>query len=156
MAAPDRTVSPFSCPPERHRRRPISREPVAGVVSARALSVKQPWAWAIVHAGKMTENRTWPTKYRGPLFIHAGQREDPEGWATLEAMELELPLHVETGGIVGVVDLIDCVQDHPSVWAVPGHWHWVLANPRRLPFQSMPGRLGIFHVPADRPFAVAA
>lgn len=112
---------------------------------ARVLSVRQPWAWAILHAGKTIENRTWPTAYRGPLLIHAGQREEPAGWAALEAMELELPLHVQTGGIVGIVDLTDCVCAHPSRWAIPDHWHWVLANPRPLPFQPMKGKLGIFH-----------
>jgi len=155
MAALDRTVSPFPCPPE-HWRCPVSRQSVAGAAPARALSIRQPWAWAILRAGKVIENRTWPTTFRGPLLIHAGQREDSEGWAMLEAMELELPLHVETGGIVGVVDLIDCVQDHPSEWAMPGHWHWVLANPRPLPFQPMPGRLGIFHMPAAQPLAAAS
>jgi hypothetical protein len=44
-------------------------------------------------------------------------------------MELELTLSVQTGGIVGVVDLTDCVRDHPSEWAIPGHWHWVLDRP---------------------------
>lgn len=38
----------------------------------RALTVKQPAAWAIFHRGKDVENRPWATKYRGPLLIHAG------------------------------------------------------------------------------------
>ena len=29
-------------------------------MSWRALTLKQPWPWAIVHAGKNVENRTWP------------------------------------------------------------------------------------------------
>jgi conjugative transfer signal peptidase TraF len=33
--------------------------------SMRALSVRPPWAWAIAHADKRTENRTWTTSYRG-------------------------------------------------------------------------------------------
>lgn len=49
----------------------------------KALSVKQPWAWAIIHAGKDIEKRTWRTDYRGPLLIHAGKfhvdREVPGG-----------------------------------------------------------------------------
>lgn len=40
----------------------------------RALTVRQPWAWAIVHGGKPVENRTWEMKYRGPLWLHAGAR----------------------------------------------------------------------------------
>jgi len=37
-----------------------------------ALTVKQPWAWAIAHAGKRIENRSWRMDYRGDLAIHAG------------------------------------------------------------------------------------
>ena len=37
----------------------------------RALTVKQPWASLLVAGIKTVENRTWTTKYRGPLAIHA-------------------------------------------------------------------------------------
>lgn len=38
-----------------------------------ALSIRQPWAWAILHAGKRIENREWRggCSYRGPVLIHA-------------------------------------------------------------------------------------
>jgi hypothetical protein len=39
----------------------------------RALSIRQPWAWLIVHGFKPVENRDWATDYRGPLAIHAGK-----------------------------------------------------------------------------------
>ena len=38
----------------------------------KALTVRQPWAWAIVHAGKRIENRTRRTNFRGRFYIHAG------------------------------------------------------------------------------------
>lgn len=38
----------------------------------RVLTVKQPWAWAIVHAGKDVENRGVAWQYRGTVAIHAG------------------------------------------------------------------------------------
>jgi hypothetical protein len=155
MAASDRTVRLFPCPTG--RRQPAASSPsAADLAPARALSIRQPWAWAILHAGKTIENRTWPTKYRGPLLLHAGQRQDPEGWAALEAMKLELPLSVQTGGIVGAVDLIDCVRNDPSEWAIPEHWHWVLARPRPLPFQPCKGQLGIFALTLDLPLIAAA
>ena len=34
------------------------------------------------------------------------------------------------GAIIGAVDVIGCVRDSSSPWAVPGQWHWILANPR--------------------------
>jgi len=40
----------------------------------KAISLWQPWAWAILHAGKDVENRTWPTHHRGPLLLHVAKR----------------------------------------------------------------------------------
>lgn len=37
------------------------------------LSIRQPWAWAILHAGKDIENRDWATRFRGPFLVHAGK-----------------------------------------------------------------------------------
>lgn len=37
-----------------------------------ALSVRQPWAWAILH-GKHIENRTWRPDFRGRFLLHAGK-----------------------------------------------------------------------------------
>lgn len=44
-----------------------------------ALTVKQPWAWAIVHSTKRVENRTWPPPdkiIRQRIAIHAGATFD--------------------------------------------------------------------------------
>ena len=42
----------------------------------KGITVRQPWAYAIIHAGKTIENRSWPTKLRGTVAIHAGQALD--------------------------------------------------------------------------------
>ena len=39
----------------------------------KALTVIQPWASAIAVGTKRIETRSWATKYRGPLLIHAGK-----------------------------------------------------------------------------------
>jgi hypothetical protein len=39
----------------------------------KALSVRQPWAWAIIYALKNVENRGWPIHYRGDILIHAAK-----------------------------------------------------------------------------------
>lgn len=39
----------------------------------KALSIRQPWAWMILHAGKDVENRNWCTDYRGWVAIHAAK-----------------------------------------------------------------------------------
>jgi hypothetical protein len=41
----------------------------------KALSIRQPWTYAIQHLGKRVENRTWPTPYRGKLLLHAGKKK---------------------------------------------------------------------------------
>ena len=35
----------------------------------KALSVRAPWAWAIMH-GKPVENRDWSTGFRGVIWLH--------------------------------------------------------------------------------------
>jgi len=37
----------------------------------RALSIRQPWLWAILFAGKDVENRPRKCYYRGPILLHA-------------------------------------------------------------------------------------
>lgn len=41
-----------------------------------AISVQQPWAFAIARGGKTVSNQSLPTAYRGPLLIHASMRVD--------------------------------------------------------------------------------
>jgi ASCH domain len=113
----------------------------------KALSVKQPWAWAIVAGYKDVENRSRRTNFRGELLIHAGAELDPAGFQFLWEMGLykALPADLPTGGLVGIVEIVDCIQRHDSDWAFPGGWHWVLARPRE--FRNVlhcPGRLGMF------------
>jgi hypothetical protein len=112
----------------------------------KALSIRQPWAWPIVEGFKDVENRSWSTRYRGPLFIHAGLKEDHLGWLALDRMGIDFPCEVEHGGIIEVVELVDCVKGHRSPWAMDDCYHWLLKKPRSLPFLPMPGRLRIFDV----------
>lgn len=95
----------------------------------KALSVKQPWAWAILFAGKDVENRVWRTHYRGPLVIHASaQRADAELPRGVRPPANE---DAPVSAILGVVDLVDVVEESSSRWFV-GPFGWVLENPRRL------------------------
>jgi hypothetical protein len=63
--------------------------------------------------------------------------------ATLPASH-RVPLEVDTGGIIGVVDVIDCVERHTSKWFEKGNFGWVLTNPRRLNFRPCKGALRLF------------
>jgi hypothetical protein len=118
---------------------------------ARVLTVRQPWAWAIIHGGKDVENRSWPTRHRGALLIHAGSAFEPEGYQTVQRLASHQPppagefMH---GAIIGVVELVDCVLDSDSKWAVAGEWHWRLHSPRALD-EAVPcaGKLGLWRPP---------
>jgi hypothetical protein len=94
----------------------------------RAISIRQPWAHAILHLGKDVENRPMRTHYRGRIFIQASLKVEED-----EAGELKLdPDELSTGAIVGSVEIVDCVRGSKSKWANRGQWHWVLKNPRVL------------------------
>jgi hypothetical protein len=128
-----------------------------------ALSVRQPWAWAIIHARKGIENRSWyrvPKSWRercGPVAIHASRgmtrREYEDARRFMERLGVEVPpAHaLPRGGIVGSVEVVGLVEESHSPWFV-GPMGLVLRNP--VPCEIVPayGRLGYFtweRAPAD-------
>jgi hypothetical protein len=65
----------------------------------------------------------------GPILIHASLDIDKQG-----CLDHGLdPAELETGGIVGMAEIIDCVQRHPSKW-FEGPYGFVLKNRQALPF----------------------
>lgn len=97
---------------------------------------------------KRVENRTWITKYRGPLVIVAGTSKLSLGRGTdfIEALGIAVPSDLVFGAILGVVNLVDVVS--PTVLSDPfaeGPHCWLLSNPvkltRPVPYK---GRLGLF------------
>jgi activating signal cointegrator 1 len=44
----------------------------------KAITIIQPWATLIALGEKKFETRSWATKHRGPLAIHAGKKIDKE------------------------------------------------------------------------------
>jgi len=111
----------------------------------KALSIRQPWAWLIVHGGKDIENRTWATKYRGPVLIHAAKKIDVRAYAELKSSGIEMPPleKLQVGGIIGRAEIADCVNNWDSVWFY-GPFGMVLKNRRPVRFSPCPGRLGLF------------
>jgi hypothetical protein len=155
-----------------------------GIERMKALSIRQPWAWAIAHGGKDVENRTWGGGYRGPLAIHAGARWDEDGAydkRILRALHqfgdrFDPPLRVERlgpktlrllrdqqltpGAVVAVVRVeLVCIGQRgcgcESPWAVQGQYHWRLGDVQPLA-EPVPckGRLGLWDLPADVEAAV--
>ena len=115
-----------------------------------ALSIRQPWAWAIINAGKDIENRDWPTKFRGPVCIHAAKgmtnREylDFEGAYGMDPrFTVPEPEELRRGGIVGTAEIVDCVCRSNSPWFF-GRWGFVLRNVQAVPFIPVKGALSFF------------
>lgn len=129
----------------------------------KALSVRAPWWWAILH-GKPVENRDWFARQRGRVFIHASKwwniGEISDDWDCIRAMAkrdgIAMPFPSgndalgrlaetmrDTGGcIVGSVEIVDCVMDHPSAFFV-GKFGFVLRDPvvfyKPVPFKGARG-----------------
>jgi hypothetical protein len=125
----------------------------------KAISIRQPWAWLILNAGKDIENRRWPTRLRGRVLIHAAkgmteeEYDDASGFVEFnvdERMVLPDMKTLERGGIVGEVEIVDCVTASGSPWFC-GPFGFVLRNPRPLPFRPCRGALGFFDAPEFSP-----
>lgn len=129
----------------------------------KALSVRAPWWWAILH-GKPVENRDWYTNVRGRIYLHASKfwkfDEVQDDWQDVVYMAdgdgLILPqmgkeetaeMRAAGGCLVGSVEITDCVTQHPSKFFV-GKYGFVLRDPvifkRPVPCK---GALGFFDVP---------
>lgn len=119
------------------------------------LSIRQPWAWLILHARKDIENRVWYTRQRGRFLIHAAKgctRAEYEAaceFSRLAGFRGEIPdlKQIERGGIVGSVELVDCVSGPQvrSPWYC-GEYGFVLRDPQPLPFHPCAGQLGFFRL----------
>jgi hypothetical protein len=92
----------------------------------KALSVQQPYANKIIFHGKDIENRTRCTSFQGTVAIHASMKLHPNAKLSKKAKD-----ELVRGAIVGVVDVVDCVDNHKSKWFI-GPYGYVLKNPRPL------------------------
>lgn len=119
--------------------------------TVKALSIRQPWAWLIVHGFKDVENRSWSTQFRGLLLVHAGRTLDPRAAYAVELARsrgIAVPEvdDLPRGAIVGCVQVVDCVTAHTSPW-FEGPYAFVLGNARPLDPTPMRGMLGLFEAP---------
>lgn len=147
----------------------------------KVISIKQPWAYLIAAGIKDIENRTWacPKKYIGErVLIHASAKPDAglrdlsllteDQWSALDEKSArhivdQIPL---CSAIIGSVEIVDRVINHPSIWADKNKvkwvgekrslyeemhgekliYNWVLANPILFenPILNVKGRLGFW------------
>ncbi len=115
----------------------------------KAISIRQPFASLIVAGIKDIENRSWSTKYRGKILIHASRKIDKKGMDVIAKMgfnsDFTKSIVQYIGGIVGEVEIVDCVKESNSDW-FEGKYGFVLKNAKPLPFKLCNGKLGIFNI----------
>lgn len=142
----------------------------------KALSIRQPWCWAILNAGKNIENRDWKRwnpalHFRGPFLIHASKGMSRGEYAGCldycQAVSRTRPFppglvmpsfdELPRGGVVGRARIVDIVRESTSPWFM-GPLGLVLEDVCPLPFVPYKGQLGFFDVPDDilPPEALAA
>lgn len=140
----------------------------------KAITVKQPYAHLICAGIKDIENRTWKTNYKGRILIHASMdkslnltvltKEQYQDAANrLNPIPTISSDKWDRGAIIGSVEIVDCVINHPSIWAekevledwtsknIPGKYskpvyNWVLANPILFdkPILNVKGKLSFW------------
>lgn len=107
----------------------------------KALTICQPYAELIARGDKPIENRTWGTRYRGPLAIHAGKSR---AWLSIDDDDPRANYGVDVtaisfGAVVAVARLRGCcrIEDLPldlrDHMHAEGPWCWILEDVQRLP-----------------------
>lgn len=133
----------------------------------KALSLKQPWLWAITDLDKRVENRTWkPPQWAigQRIALHASKKEDPHGYSAIQSVKwVTIPANLPLGSIVATAKIIGWLDD-AGFGDVPspclGHlvddeWFfgpigWILEDIQKLD-EPVPcrGALGLWDVPDD-------
>jgi hypothetical protein len=117
----------------------------------KAISLLNPWAWAVVMGLKDIENRKWSTKFRGEILIHASKGYDPIGEIVLRENGVEPPPRdsLDYGALIGKVTITDCVKFSASKWFF-GPWGFTLKDTVRFERPTpCKGQLGFFMVRED-------
>ena len=169
MATRGRNHKPTTTMPENTTNPKTVQTPSSGSLSAPccvsslpnipALSIRQPWAWAITTIGKDIENRTWSTNFRGEFLIHAGKGCTRNEYIAAKAFilnavgdeykgrDIRMPgwKELQRGGVIGIAEIVDCVETSGSKWFMGTHG-FVIRNARTLPFTPCNGALGFFNL----------
>ncbi|WP_166822603.1 ASCH domain-containing protein [Thalassoroseus pseudoceratinae] len=133
--------------------------------TVRVLSIRQPYADLILSGDKPVENRTWQTKHRGRLYIHASRWHSKR--EQTEAMAAGHPGDGSTQAIIGYVDLTDItesdlllsfrrgcpdeIRQFADTWD-EDQWHhvcgpycWIFQNPVKIePIEGVKGKLNLW------------
>ena len=129
----------------------------------KALSIRQPWVDLLVEGSRTVEIRTWATRHRGPLLLHAsGSYGIPEREASAR-LGRGRPDPSRLGAIVGIAELVDCRPVREEDWKnarlepLEGRlWAWVFEQPRGLAPIPHVGNRTIFDIEDSQVTAATA
>lgn len=134
----------------------------------KALTIKQPWLWAITDLDKRVENRTWkPPQWiiRKHIALHASKSDAPNGVIDVEEIgDCLVPSSIPRGAIIATARVVGWVSDSgfgvgigllsPNS-IIENKWFfgpigWVLEDVQKL-IEPVPcsGQLGLWDVPND-------
>src|SRR4051812_43297962 len=81
----------------------------------KAITLKQPDAWGITHAGRLVLGREWETSHRGLLAIHAGRQRRKAKYPERLPDGTPIPQgQLAFTAIVGVAELVAVLE--PDTW----------------------------------------
>ena len=127
----------------------------------KVLSIKEPYASLIMKGIKKVETRSWKTKYRGELYIHASLSNVPKKYSEVEGLSdliKDMPMHY--GHIICKCELVDCIEmtedyiesmknKHPTEYICGayelGRYAWVLEHIEIIEPIEAKGKLGIWN-----------
>ena len=127
----------------------------------KVLTIKQPWASLIIEGYKKYEFRSWKTKYRGKILIHAGLSLEKDMDKRFE----EYNLKHNFGCIIGEAELVDCIlvdekfneelkNINSLVYAKSNHvekYAWKLENIKKYENPLyIRGKLGLWNYEEDK------
>lgn len=122
----------------------------------KVITIRQPWASLIANGYKEYEFRSWQTKYRGPLLIHAGQGLDKEC-----VKNIDLNLEYPKSRVIAKVILEDCIlvddkfndelaKKNKQVYGLSnkvGLYAWKLSHVEKVSdSQIVKGQLGLWNI----------
>ena len=136
-----------------------------------ALSLTQPWALLVVLGLKQWETRSWSTKFRGRVYIHAAKNFP--GWAkdyfnvhidfrnALNPLGYTSPTQLPLGAIIGRVEIVRVEQTYKVRDGLsrielvfgdysPGRFAFLMQNPVHFKtYIPAIGKLGFWKIPDE-------
>lgn len=131
----------------------------------KVLTIREPWASLIGAHIKLIETRSWPTKYRGELYIHAGLAPLPKKDVRIKLLDNSIINDLHFGTIFLKCNLSNCIQitkefatkvkqESPQnyLWGdyTEGRYAWILTDVQYIEPIKAKGHLSIWNYTPEK------